>query len=109
MTDHTEDRNLIAAAGDLPARYLECRMNGHRWVRQGEPTEEGRGLYVIHLRCTSCRCRRHDRVTASGTLYARWYERPDGFDIRGFGHATRRAAPYRRVLIDRTDGSSVDA
>lgn len=97
----SENREILAVAGGLPDRFVECRMTGHRWVRQGDPTEEGAGLYVIHFRCPSCKTRRHDRVTRSGVLYARWYDRPDGYDLRGHGHATRRKAVYRRVLLDR--------
>lgn len=102
-----EERSLQEVVADLPSRFLECRLGEHRWVRQGDPLQEGeRGLYVIRWRCTGCKNKRYDRVTASGVLYARWYERPKGFDIKGFGHATRRKAVYRRALIEKVEESA---
>lgn len=98
-----DERSLRTLIEDLPARYLECRLGNHRWKRQGAPLQESGGLYVIRWRCPECKAKRFDRVTSSGTIYARWYDRPKGYDITGFGHATRRKDVYRRVLIDRTE------
>lgn len=101
-----DERSLKDAIEDLPDKFLDCRLGDHRWKRQGDPIPEGGGTYIIRWRCIGgCRAKRFDRIVRSGTLYARWYERPDGYDIRGFGHATRRKAPYREVLLDRLEGT----
>lgn len=102
MSDHDE-RDLLEAIESMPEQFQECRLGDHRWKRQGAPMAEGGGLYVIRWRCPGCRGKRFDRVTRSGTLYARWYKMPEGYGVRGFGHASRRKAPYRRVLLDRTE------
>lgn len=99
----TDDHELREVVQELPDRFLECRMGNHRWKRQGDPVDEGGGTYIIRWRCPECRSRRFDRITRNGVLYARWYERPDGYDIAGFGHATREKAPYRAALIDRVE------
>lgn len=96
-----DDRDLREVVLGLPESFLECRMGDHRWKRQGDPMSEGRGLWIIRWRCPECRAQRFDRITSSGTLYARWYKRPKGYDIKGFGHASRRKAIYRAVLIER--------
>lgn len=98
MADQQELREVVQ---DLPDQYLECRMTNHRWKRQGDPIEEGRGLFVIRWRCAECRGWRFYRITSSGVVYARWYKQPEGYAIKGFGHATRSKAVYYAALIER--------
>lgn len=109
MADATDHRALHDVVEELPDTFLDCRLGDHRWIRQGAPSAEARGLWLIRWRCSGCKGRRFDRVTRSGTLYGRWYEMPDGYGIRGFGHATRRKAVYREVLIERfgDDGDDI--
>lgn len=101
-----DERSLYEAVEELPDNYLDCRLGDHRWKRQGDPIPEGGGTWIIRWRCPGCKAKRFHRVTRSGTIYSRWYERPDGYDIKGFSHATRRKAVYARVLIDRTEEAS---
>lgn len=97
------DQDLREVVSELPDAYLECRMTSHRWKRQGDPLQEGRGLYVIRWRCPECRAQRFYRVTLEGTVYARWYKQPKGYAISGFGHETRKKDIYFSALIARLE------
>lgn len=71
-------------AGTLPEKFLHCREMNHNWrpyTVGGHPD----GGYERVLRCTRCRTRRVQHLTASGAVISSKYIYPDGYESKGLG------------------------
>jgi hypothetical protein len=72
-------------AESLPEKFLYCREMGHNW----RPFSAGRfrdGGFERILRCTRCRTRRVQGISARGLVLSNRYEHPDGYLVQGIGH-----------------------
>lgn len=93
-------------AASLPASFLQCRELGHLW----RPYRAGRhpdGGFERVLRCSRCRTRREQALSAMGMVLTNKYVYPDGYQtehglgrIVGEGRGMLRLESIKRVLPD---------
>ena len=91
VVDHADRRPREADLDDvqefaqsLPERFLYCREMGHNW----RPYSAGRfrdGGFERVLRCSRCRTKRFQEISARGVVLKSQYEHPKGYLSEGMG------------------------
>jgi hypothetical protein len=74
------------ALHDYDEKYLECRF-GHAWQTLGYHRTDGSNDVTRQQACPRCGTTVHDIWTAAGgRVTRRYYNRPSGYSLSGFGH-----------------------
>jgi len=88
---------------DYDDKFLECRVDRHRWKRIGFYHQSG--AIVRASMCERCGCDRHQFWSPGGSILRNSYDYPDGYKISGGVEAweVRTEVMSRAVIYDSSD------